>query len=74
MELPTEVRYARVLGFNSVGQQHLNQLKKQSELPLISRVTDDWINGPYRLDYQAGVMRQMVSGADQDRLQHPVII
>ncbi|WP_268920370.1 nucleotidyltransferase [Secundilactobacillus silagei] len=74
VELPTEVRYARVLGFNSVGQQHLSQLKKRSELPLISRVSDDWINGPYRLDYQAGLLRQMVSGIDQDRLRHAVIV
>lgn len=71
--LPTELRYARVLGFNSAGQQHLNRVKKASKLPLISRVTDDWINGPFRLDYQAGLMRQMLSGVDQDRLQHAVI-
>lgn len=31
VELPTEVRYARVLGFNSVGQQHLSQLKKNGQ-------------------------------------------
>ncbi len=74
VELPTSLRYARVLGFNRRGQEHLNQVKKATELPLIARVTDDWINGPYRLDYQAGLMRQMLSGADQDRLQHPVIV
>lgn len=72
--LPAEVRYARVLGFDHRGQQHLNQVKKASKLPLISRITDDWINGPYRLDYQAGLMRQMLNGADQDRLLHPVIV
>lgn len=74
VELPTSVRYARVLGFDHRGQQHLNQVKKAAKLPLISRVTDDWISGPYRLDYQAGLMRQMLSGTDQDQLQHPVII
>lgn len=74
VELPTGVRYARVLGFNSQGQQYLSQVKKRSKLPLISRVTDDWINGPYRLDYQAGLIRQMLTGVDQDRLQHAVIV
>lgn len=72
--LPTTVRYARVLGFNHSGQEYLNRAKKATELPLIARVTDDWINGPYRLDYQAGLMRQLLSGADQDRLLHPVIV
>ncbi|WP_408640990.1 nucleotidyltransferase [Secundilactobacillus angelensis] len=74
VELPSEARYIRVLGFNGVGQQHLNQVKKQATLPLISRVTDDWIDGPYRLDYQAGMVRQMLTGVDQDRLQHAIII
>lgn len=74
VELPTEVRYAHVLGFDRLGQQYLNQVKKRSKLPLISRVTDDWINGPYRLDYQAGLMRQMLTEVDQDRLQHAVIV
>ncbi|WP_343031858.1 nucleotidyltransferase [Secundilactobacillus folii] len=73
VELPTRLRYGRVLGFNSEGQQLLNVLKKRVALPLISRVTDDWVSGPYRLDYQAGVLRQMLSGVDQDRLRHPVI-
>jgi len=57
-----------------LGQQYLKQVKKRSKLPLISRVTDDWINGPYRLDYQAGLMRQMLTEVDQDRLQHAVIV
>ncbi|GAX07733.1 nucleotidyltransferase [Secundilactobacillus silagincola] len=74
VELPTEVRYAHVLGFDRLGQRYLNQVKKRSKLPLISRVTDDWINGPYRLDYQAGLMRQMLTKVDQDRLQHAVIV
>lgn len=74
VELPTEVRYAHVLGFDRLGQQYLNQVKKRSKLPLISRVTDDWVNGPYRLDYQAGLMRQMLTEVDQDRLQHAVIV
>ncbi len=74
VELPTEVRYAHVLGFDRLGQQYLKQVKKRSKLPLISRVTDDWINGPYRLDYQAGLMRQMLTEVDQDRLQHAVIV
>lgn len=73
VELPTEVRYARVLGFNGSGRQQLNQIKKRTNIPLISRVTDDWIDGPYRLDYQAGVIRQMLTGNDQDRLKHAIM-
>lgn len=73
VELPTEVRYARVLGFNDSGRQQLNQIKKRTNIPLISRVTDDWIDGPYRLDYQAGVIRQLLTGNDQDRLKHAIM-
>ncbi|ANZ62189.1 nucleotidyltransferase [Secundilactobacillus paracollinoides] len=70
----TQPRYCRVLGFSHKGQAYLNEIKKALPVPVISKVTDDWINGPYRLDYQAGLLRQMMTGIDQDRLQHPVIL
>lgn len=68
-----QLKYIRVLGFNELGQKHLSGLKKQVSLPIISRITDEWIAGPYRLDYQAGILRQMISGIDQDRMRHPIV-
>ncbi|WP_461243293.1 nucleotidyltransferase [Secundilactobacillus muriivasis] len=71
-QLPTTLRYIRVLGFNQRGQRHLNQVKKTAPVPLITRVTDDWLTGPYALDGQAGELRQLVTGINQDQLQHPI--
>lgn len=70
---PASVRYGRVLGFNDKGRAHLSQIKQTATVPLITRVTQDWITGPYEMDYQAGSLRQMISGEDQDQLRHPVI-
>lgn len=70
--LPSTLRYIRVLGFNQRGQRHLNRVKKTASVPLITRVTDDWLTGPYVLDGQAGDLRQLVTGINQDRLQHPI--
>lgn len=70
----TLTRYCRILGFSQTGQQYLNRIKKTLPVPVVTKVTDDWINGPYFLDYQAGLLRQMITGRDQDRLQHPVIL
>ncbi|WP_263849472.1 hypothetical protein [Secundilactobacillus similis] len=39
---------------------------------MITRVTDDWLTGPYALDGQAGDLRQLVTGINQDQLQHPI--
>ncbi|WP_282800991.1 nucleotidyltransferase [Secundilactobacillus kimchicus] len=72
-ELPGILDYVRILGFNGAGQQLLNRLKKTAPLPLITKVTPEWVAGPYWLDYRVGRLRQMVTGVDQDLTRHPIV-
>lgn len=70
---PKQLDFVRVLGFNAVGQQLLNQVKKTTPVPIITKVTTDWIDGPYWMDDRAGQLREMVTGINQDRLRHPIV-
>lgn len=73
-DLATKLDYIRILGFNQRGQSWLNKRKKQTEIPLITKVTQEWIDGPYRLDARAGDLRELISGLNQDVLRHPIVV
>ena len=34
-----EIRYIRILGFNDTGKSYLNSVKKDIEIPIISKIT-----------------------------------
>ena len=37
----TTISYIRILGFNDIGRRYLNQIKKEVDLPIISKMTKD---------------------------------
>lgn len=65
--------YLRVLGFNTVGQQYLHELKKQLKLPLITKMDVDLKQGLLNLDYRAGKLYEQMSHVEQDMRRKPVI-
>ncbi|PWG01021.1 nucleotidyltransferase [Levilactobacillus bambusae] len=62
----------RVLGFNDTGRAYLHQEKKRTGLPLITQLSPALVDGEYQAEYRAGLMRQMVTGVEQDLHRHPI--
>ncbi len=50
--------YLRLLGVTARGQQYLHERKKKLAIPLISRVTQEDVQGRLQLDYQVGKVYQ----------------
>ena len=44
-----DIRYIRVLGFNTNGKNHLNRLKKELNIPLLTKYEDKYLNLEYRV-------------------------
>lgn len=43
------ITYIRILGFNTKGQQYLNKIKKDINIPLITKYDDKYLNIEYRV-------------------------
>ncbi|WP_407887613.1 nucleotidyltransferase [Levilactobacillus sp. N40-8-2] len=71
-EMNPQPQYLRVLGYSAAGQQYLHQIKKQVNLPLISRADRDWQHGPGELDNRLGALRTLITGIPQDYGRIPV--
>lgn len=65
--------YLHVLGFNKRGRQYLHTIKKEVELPIITKVDQDLRDGLMNLDYRAGKLYQLFTPVEQD-LKHPPVI
>lgn len=61
MQTAMQNPYLRILGFTSIGQQYLNEIKKQVTLPLISKVDSSLSKTHLRLDYKAGKIWQLLA-------------
>lgn len=66
--------YLHVLGFNTRGQQYLHQIKKQTPLPLLTKIDQDLRDGLVNLDYRAGKLYQTFTSVEQDLKHAPVIV
>ena len=73
-EMQVTPRYLRVLGYSPAGQRYLHQIKKQVDLPLVSRADRDWQKGPGALDDRLGALRTLITGIPQDYGRIPVKI
>jgi len=73
-EMDPQPQYLRVLGYSAAGQRYLHQIKKQVNLPLISRADRDWQHGPGELDDRLGALRTLITGIPQDYGRIPVKI
>lgn len=68
--------YIRVLGFNEMGRQFLNQEKNQTKLPIITKV-DQKNESQLSLDIRAGKIYQLVNETnqeEQDYYRSPIYI
>ncbi|MDN2452622.1 nucleotidyltransferase [Lactobacillus sp. UCMA15818] len=63
--------YIRILGFDSLGQKHLNMIKKKMTFPVVSRVSQEIAANLLSLDYRAGLVYSQISGQRQDFGQSP---
>lgn len=66
--------YVRLLGFNTMGQRYLNQIKGHLDVPLITKVTDDVVADTIQMDFRGGMLTQMINGLSQDYYRHPIIV
>lgn len=73
-EMQVAPQYLRVLGYSPTGQRYLHQIKKQVDLPLVSRADRDWQKGPGALDDRLGAIRTLITGIPQDYGRIPVKI
>lgn len=64
--------YIRILAFNDRGRAYLHQIKKQADLPIVTKVGQDLHHGLLGLDYRAGKLYQNFTPVDQD-VTHPPI-
>jgi len=70
-----EVPYLRILGMTSSGQSYLNKIKKDLEVPLISKITDK--KHPYlAMELKASKIYSMVSDVDvfKEELKPPIFL
>ena len=65
--------YLHVLAFNKQGREYLHEVKKQLDLPLITKVDQEMRDQLLNLDYRAGKLYQLFIPVEQD-LKHPPII
>lgn len=66
--------YLHVLAFNKRGREYLHEVKKQVDLPLITKVDQKMRDHLLNLDYRAGKLYQLFTPVEQDLKQPPIII
>ena len=73
VQMHTQSPYLHVLAFNQRGREYLHQVKKQVEIPLITKVDQGLRDSLLNLDYRAGKLYQSFTSIEQD-LKHPPVI
>lgn len=66
--------YLHVLGFNERGRDYLHSIKKQVELPLLTKIDQNLRDDLLNLDYRAGKLYQTFTPIEQDLKHAPVIV
>lgn len=65
--------YIRILGFTPQGREYLHEIKKQTTLPMFTKVGQAMKDGLCNLDYRAGKLYQQFTPVEQD-VKHPPLI
>lgn len=66
--------YLRILGFTAGGRQYLHTIKKQTNLPLITKCGQAERDHILNLDYRAGKLYQLFTSQEQDLKRAPVML
>lgn len=66
--------YLHILGFNERGRDYLHSIKKQVELPLLTKIDQNLRDDLLNLDYRAGKLYQTFTPVEQDLKHAPVIV
>lgn len=66
--------YLHVLSFNERGRDYLHSIKKQVELPLLTKIDQNLRDDLLNLDYRAGKLYQTFTPVEQDLKHAPVIV
>lgn len=64
--------YIHILGFTKQGQRYLHSIKKQVQLPLITKVGQSERDELLNLDYRAGKLYQLFTPIEQDLKHAPI--
>lgn len=65
--------YVHLLGFTKNGQKALNIMKKNSEIPLLAKISQQDKDDFYHVDYRAGKIYQSQNYKEQDLKRAPLI-
>lgn len=65
--------YIHILGFTPRGREYLHEVKKQTVLPMFTKVSQAMKDGLCNLDYRAGKLYQQFTPVEQD-VKHPPLI
>lgn len=65
--------YIHILGFTPQGREYLHEVKKQTALPMFTKVSQAMKDGLCNLDYRAGKLYQQFTPVEQD-VKHPPLI
>ena len=57
-----------------MGQEYLHTIKKDLEIPLVTKVDRDLKNGMVNLDYRAGKFIEQLTNLKQDMQKSPIIV
>ena len=44
-----DISYIRILGFDTIGREYLNKIKKDISIPIITKYNDKYLNIEYRV-------------------------
>lgn len=66
--------YVHLLGFTKNGQKALNIMKKNSEIPLLAKISQQDKDDFYHVDYRAGKIYQSQNYKEQDLKKSPIDI
>lgn len=65
--------YLRILGFTNRGKEYLHLIKKDLDIPLVTKLDLNLKHNLVNLDYRAGKMYEQVTGNLQDMRKKPII-
>lgn len=65
--------YIHILGFNRRGREYLHQVKKQTNLPMFTKVNQTMKDELCNLDYRAGKLYENFTTVEQD-VKHPPVM
>lgn len=68
-----QTEYLRVLGFNTIGQSYLKQVKHDLSIPIVTKISKKLANNELNLEVIAGQIYGNIYGKSQDFGKSPII-